>query len=371
MTLDELKDIDFVDADPEKVQAALFESYKNITGRTLAKGDPIRLFILAIANVIVIQLNKLNYTGKQNLLKYSSGDILDQVAALVDTDRLPAAAATTTIAVTLSAARATETIIPSGTRVSPGNGVYFATDTDLAIQAGDTTGSVSATCTETGDVGNGFLPGEISQIVDREPYVQTMSNTTTSEGGSDIESDDSFRERAHEAPERFSTAGPDGAYKYHVKSVSSLISDVCVYSPTPGVVEIRPLLTGGIIPGTELLDAVSEHLSDKQIRPLTDNVQVLAPEAVTYDIELSYYVKAGADLTSVQSGVAQAVDDFVDWQKAVIGRDINPSKLVSMVMDVPGVKRVVITYPVYTAVSKVQLAVADDITITMAGSEDE
>lgn len=47
--------------------------YTAVTGRTLAKADPVRLFILVIASVVIMLLNKINYTGKQNLLKYAKG----------------------------------------------------------------------------------------------------------------------------------------------------------------------------------------------------------------------------------------------------------------------------------------------------------
>ena len=128
MKLSDLPDIDFVDVDRDTVQQAVFDAYTNITGRTLAQGDPIRLYNLFITEVIIRLLNKLNDTGKQNLLKYANGGKLDNLAALVRTTRLQSSAATTTLMVTLSAARANETIIPAGTRVASGDNKYFATD---------------------------------------------------------------------------------------------------------------------------------------------------------------------------------------------------------------------------------------------------
>ena len=43
MKLSDLPDIDFVDVDRDTVQQAVFDAYTNITGRTLAQGDQIRL----------------------------------------------------------------------------------------------------------------------------------------------------------------------------------------------------------------------------------------------------------------------------------------------------------------------------------------
>ncbi len=371
MKLADLPDIDFVEIDAEAIEESLFAAYTAITGRTLGQADPIRLFILFVADVIIRLLNKINDTGKQNLYKYSRGDNLDNLAANAWITRIPASAATTTLRATLSAPRSTETVIPAGTRVSPESNVYFATDTSLVIPAGSTAGTVTATCTTEGTVGNNYNAGEINQVVDPVAYVASMVNTTKSEGGADRESDDALRERLWEAPEALSVAGPKGAYKARTKAINSSIVDVDAYSPSPGVVQITPLLTDGGIPGTELLDEILEALSDDTIRPLTDNVTVIAPTVVSYNITATYYIDEDADAATVQVNVASAVAEYIKWQKAKLGRDINPSRLTQMLMSVSGVKRVNITAPVFTTVAGTQVAVANNVNVTMAGSESE
>ncbi len=90
--------------------------------------------------------------------------------------------------------------------------------------------------------------------------------------------------------EGFSTAGPDGAYDFWAKTASSAIIDVAVYSPTPGVVHIRPLLENGELPNEGILQEVLNACSDKNRRPLTDKVEVLAPEQIKYNIVGTYYI---------------------------------------------------------------------------------
>ncbi len=371
MKLADLPDIEFVNVNADDVEAALFESYTNITGRTLAKADPIRLFILFVADVIVQIKNNINDTGKMNLLKYAINDYLDALAALVGVTRIAAKAATTTLAVELSATRETETIVPAGTRVSAGGDLHFSTDEALIIPAGETSGTVGATCATTGTAGNDFQPGEISTIVDPVAFVTSMVNTTKSEGGSELETDDALRQRVFEAPESFSCAGPAGAYAFFAKSINSSIVDVAVSSPEPGVVQVVPLLTGGGIPGEELLEEVGAALSADDVRPLTDNVLVTAPEVVSYDITATYYIDESMDAATVQSAVNNAVTNFVAWEYSKLGRDIIPSRLVQYLMGVNGVKRVEVTSPVYTALDKNQVAKVGSTAITMGGSEDE
>ena len=372
MKLSDLPDIQFVDVDVKTVEAEIMALFKEITGRTLAKGDPVRLFLKVIIYVIVLLLNNINETGKQNLLRYANKGNLDHIGALVGCGRLAAAAAVTTIKVTLSAAQATATIIPAGTRFTAGDGIFFALDSPMVIAAASTTGTGSATCTVTGVVGNDYPIGTLTTLVDPVAYVASVTNTTISAGGADVQEDDPFREAIHMKPESFSTAGPTGAYEYHSKQASALISDVSVISPSPGAVAVRPLLEGGEIPETELLNIVAAHLNTRTIRPLTDNVSVVAPTAVEYDVTLTYYIDSAdsAMASSIQAEVTAAVDDYIAWQKEKLGRDINPSELIRRVMQA-GAKRVTVTAPSFAVLDETEVAIADEVTVTMGGIEDE
>ena len=371
MRLSDLPDIDFINVTKDEVEAAIFAKYTEITGRTLAKGDPIRLFILFIVEFIILLINYINETGKQNLLKYAKGDNLDNVAAWWGVTRIPAQSAMTTLKVELSTAREQATIIPAGTRVSPQKDLYFVTDDELIIPAGDTSSTVVASCTDTGTIGNDFAIGEINRIVDPIAYVTTMTNITKSQGGSAIEDDEAMRERTFEAPEGFSCAGSSGAYIFHTKSVNSLIVDVTVSRPSPGCVKVVPLLKGGEIPGSEIIENIKAHLSADKIRPFTDNVSVEAPTIVKYDLDISYYIEEDADAATVSSKVTEAVNNFITWQKSKLGRDINDSELIAHVKAVTGVKRVLVNSPAFTSLDVFELAVADNIAISMLGREQE
>ena len=200
----------------------------------------------------------------------------------------------------------------------------------------------------------------------------SIVNTTTSEGGAEVEDDDSYREAIHEAPEKFSCAGPDGAYEYFAKRASALITDVSVTSPQPGKVQIVPLLEGGEIPGEEILDAVLEVCNDRTVRSLTDQVSAVAPTKVEFDITATYYIdrEDEARAATIQQQVTEAVNAFVLWQKAKLGRDVNPSELIRRIMDA-GAKRVVVTAPAYAVVSETQVAVAKTTNVSLGGMEYE
>lgn len=377
---DENNQITFVNINTDLIQETIISLYEKITGRTLERADPIRLFILSICYIVILLLKVINYTGKQNLLRYSAGKYLDELGYLMDTERLAATPAQTTVKVTLSDTFTKDTVIPKGIRVSPDGNIYFATDEVLIIGAGKKEGTISATCTQVGTIGNGFLPGQIRLIIDPNPYVQAMENTTLSEGGSEIEEDDVYRERIHNSPEKFSVAGPDGAYEFWARSASALIQDVRVVSPVPGDVDIYAILQGGELPQQELLDEIYTICNDKKIRPLTDHIFVKTPEIIKYDINVTYFVHIDDQykLTEISAAVESAVNNFVLWTKSKIGRDINITELHSRIL-AAGVKRADIKIPQYTqilegdntkkVVDPIQLAVAENITITYGGIE--
>ena len=64
MTLNQLPDINFVEVDAATLEAEIIHEYETVTGRTLQRGDPVRLFLLTITNIIVLLVNRLNRTGK-------------------------------------------------------------------------------------------------------------------------------------------------------------------------------------------------------------------------------------------------------------------------------------------------------------------
>ena len=369
--LTDLADVDFSSYDVQTVKDGLVAAYEKVADRTLAQGDPIRLFLLTIAAVVVQQNYTIDRAAKMNLLKYAEGDYLDQLGALTDTDRTPAAQASTTLTFTLSATQASSVTIPVGTRVTTeSKTLFFFTSEVLVIPAGDTSGSVKAYCTVSGADGNGLSAGALSVLVDPVPYVASVTNTETG-GGADIESDDSYRERIHTAPERFSDAGPVGAYEYWAKTASADIADVYVSSPGAGTVQIVPLLTDGAIPGQEILDAVDTVCSADKVRPLTDKVVVKAPTAVSYDVNVSYYVDSAdkASASSIQTAVTAAVNSYISWQKAKLGRDIDPSKLYQLMVDA-GAVRVQVTAPVLTTVDADQVATSGTVSVNFQGVAD-
>jgi phage-related baseplate assembly protein len=114
------------------------------------------------------------------------------------------------------------------------------------------------------------------------------------------ELDDDLRQRIADAPEGFSVAGPEGAYRRFAKAAHPDVLDVDISSPAPAEVLIRVLSrTGDGTPSEALLAAVDAAVSPKDVRPIGDRVTVAAGIAVDYAIDAALHVLPGPDRSIV------------------------------------------------------------------------
>lgn len=346
--------LQFVETDTEKIKQEVITTVEQQTGYTLAPADPRRIFLETLAYYIGLIEKQQDTTGKMNLLFFSKEDYLEHLAALLDVERLPASFAGAKVKATLSTPLNYSVTIPAGIRITAGDEIYFSITSPIVIEKGTTEAQGTVKCTVAGTIGNGYVEGQINKIVDNLPFLVNIQNTETTTGGEDAEDDEALRERTRQAPESFSTAGPDGSYAFWTKTASPAIVDVAVYSPTPGVVHIRPLLEGGELPNGQLIEEIQKILNEKNRRPLTDKVEVIEPEQVEYNINVKYYINSNdaEQENTLKEAVEKSIrEDYVLWQKSALGRDIDPNQLVYF-MRGAGAGRIEVTEPVYTEIIK-------------------
>lgn len=345
---------------------------ENLLGRKVSDADPIMLLLKSFIAIIAQQKQLIDESANQNLLYYATEKNLEALGQLVGVKRLPASAAFCTVELTLSAVRNKENVIPAGVRIDAGNKVHFATAEDVIFLAGETVKTCKAVCLQVGEVGNNFAVGELNKIVDPQPFLKSIVNITESEGGADIEDDENLRERIRIAPESFSVAGSRGAYEFWTKDFSSLIIDSYVESPEPGKVDVYFLMEGGEVPQEEMIQGVQEHLSADVIRPLTDFVTVKPPEIISYDIEARYFISRSQQTQAlqIQNAAQKAVEDFILWQSAKLGRDLNQTELYWRLRSA-GVKRAEILNPVFTVTPQNAVAICQNVNLIYGGLEDD
>lgn len=372
--------VDFIDGMTlEQLESGMKIRYEQkkeeLTGYpvSLQPADESSLILNACAVYMFQGFQFVQRAGEQNMLGMSYGNALDQLGALAGVTRKDAQAAVCTLKFTLSEKRTSVTSIPQGTMASASGQVYFATTEYAEIPAGQLSVEVPAACTVTGEVGNGYTAGTITTMIDRIGYVESVTNVNATAGGADIESDESLADKIFLASSGFSVAGPTDAYAYFCKAHNSQIDDVYVDSPTPGSVVVYITMEGSKLPEEAVIEDLEEYLKDDQVRPLTDNVSVSAPQTVDYSVSVKYWINrsSAGQAAALQEDIEAAVQSYIEWQQAKIGRDINPDQLIQM-MVAAGAKRVEITAPAFKSIQKTQIpAITDEATVTYGGVEDD
>lgn len=339
---------------PKLILADMVASFEQASGRVLYPAQVERLLVNLYAYREALVRNAIQYAGEQNLLAYAVYPALDYLGQLLGVTRLAATPATTTIEFTLTGALTVPLLLTAGTQVGTSDGSFiFTTDSNLTIQAGATTGSVSATCTTTGTGGNGYLAGQVDVLIGANAVVQSVQNTSTTANGAAIETDSHLRTRIQAAPNQFSTAGPAGAYRYWALSASPAIVDADVVSPSPGTVSVY-ILCGPIqvqpaaspnaigIADSSLIASAQATLSGNTVRPLCDTVNVYAVTEVDYTITATVTLFANAAAVATQqAAMAAAVQLALDLANSVKA-DLVPSQWVSA-LSVAGVYEVTLT----------------------------
>lgn len=222
--------MDFIETDAKKIYDEIITSVEKKVGESLYPGDERRLFSNVIAAIFIAMFNQMNDASKQKMLRYARGDVLDALGERVGVERQAASPAETTLRFSVDAAFSQNIIIPKGTRATGDSTRFFATTTNAVITAGELYVDVPAQSVGGGVDYNDIAVGAINVIVDPVPYVDAVSNTTVTDGGTNTEDDDSLRDRIRTAPSTLSTAGPIKSYEYWAKTADPSIADVVVSS---------------------------------------------------------------------------------------------------------------------------------------------
>lgn len=363
----------FVTADPAQILAQVLDSYEQLTGYKLNPADAEYSICSSIAYQKALTLQRVNETGKSQLLDYATGVVLDYIAAPFDIQRLPAEQSSCTLRFEIIDGHL-EVLLPLGTRVASVDGnAIFQTIDDVTILEGVSQVEVSAICQTAGVLGNGYAVSTITELLDPYAYVTSVQNIDITAGGSDEETDENLRERVKLSASKFSVAGPTYSYIYWAKSASPLISDVSIdvfdnYMPittytawtnnmsvtkgqiisyngtfyaaltthtsttapyldhvnflAAGDVFVYALMTDGNIPTQSINDGILAILNGDKIRPINDTVYVKSPTAREYEVTLNVTKYEDVNSTLLTPLIYDLVDTLLKEKRQLLGKDI-------------------------------------------------
>ena len=199
--------------------------------------------------------------------------------------------------------------IPTGTRIatvpdSTGQFVTFTTNAPITFVGGQFTGTVAATCSTKGSVGNVKI-GTLTRILDSLFDTFTVTNDGAA-GGIDEESDDDLRDETR-------------AYPLSLRrgTVDAIIEGA---KQTPGVARVSltvDAVTGNITVyvadadgnSNAALAAKAQAVIDgpPAWRGAADNVVVVAGTLLSVNISVSLVVKSGASIAALTADVITAI----------------------------------------------------------------
>lgn len=367
----------FAVPDALKSEEELQAEYTIITGKQLFPAQPETLLANWAAYLKTVVETNIQFTGEQCLVNFAINQNLDQLGTFWDAPRLGAEPAIVTLEFRVDAVKTTNTFVPEGTRVRTSDRNFiFATNDTFFIPSGELSGSILATATTSGIGGNGYAPDTITELIDPVFDIDSVSNTTNSSSGRDTETDDEYRARLLEAPNKITVAGSIDQYKFIAKSVDGDITDVAIESPTGAkrrleveaaglqlsqdildylktqlvdvgnitAKDLAPftyqyiqiprytvdiyILTALGQPSTDLITKVQDFFNQPETRPLTDVPRVFAPITQEQQITVNVTILQTADSTTIQERLENALADYVNEITSVMGVDIVPAQII-------------------------------------------
>ncbi len=211
---------------------------------------------------------------------------------------------------------------------------------------------------------------DLDHIAANFGVVRLVVTPATASNPAVMEDDDRLRRRVLLAIEAYSVAGPADAYVYHALTAVPSLRDATAVSPEPGKVVVTIMASGADpMPTAEALTTVAMALRSDDVRPLTDNVSVLAPAVVEVQISAGITVFPGPDGTIV---VQQARAKLQAWlaENALLGRDLRLSAIYSR-LHVDGVHSVALQSPIAdVVVGPRQIIRVTSVSVAAAGVDE-
>lgn len=281
----------------------------------------------AVAAAIEGLYQHQQWITRQILPDTADPDFLERWASLYGLARLPAAAATGTIAFSGTVAAA----IPVGTEARTAAGIAYQTTAAGAIGGGGTA-TVAAQAVAAGAAGNAAATTVLS-LTSAPAGVQSAAESGAMTGGSDAESDLELLTRLLARIQ----APPHGGAKHDYIAWALAVPGVAAAYCYPqrrgiGTVDVVIAADGGL-PSVELVAAVQAVIDEA--RPVTADALVLGPTAVPVAVTGTLTLAGGYSLGTV---AAQAATELAAYFATLApGDTAYLQRIRAVISDTPGV----------------------------------
>ena len=328
-------ELHYVTYDPEAIWDEMELTYIEAGGDILYPGDEKEMLLRSVLATIVQAFAGVDNALRMQTLRYAVGDYLDVIGELRGCSRIAASAATATVSITVNAT-GESSVLEAGTSMTADGEVFYRLEEDLTLSGYAETLGATVVADREGSVGNGLYAGTELDLVTPNDAISNIVVTADASGGNEEEEDDAYRERIRQYNLMAVTTGPQRQYEAAAKEVSSEIIDARALSPSAGVVNVYLILAEDA-GSAAIIQSVTNALNAEEVRPLTDHVAVYEATDVPYVLNVQY---ASDGSSSVAAAIAEAVNDYQEWQDSEIGLAFNPDKLMAAIYQA-GATRVV------------------------------
>jgi len=274
--------------------------------------------------------------------KWSWGQFLDYLGARAQLTRKPAGKATTVLQVTGEPG----TIIEAGTifcteATDESESINFLAD-DLTVIGETGTETISVTAEVAGSEAN-VNKGTIVLLDEPVDAITSITNPSAVTDGTDVESDDDFRERiiSTDAKQELSFVGNNADYKRWAEEVPGVgHATIAPYEDGSGRVRIVLTSSSGAIVSDELCQAVYDHIMQpdngaERLAPPDCILIVLSPELVEISYTAEVELEDGYEIDAVTESFIEALEEFYK----TVGDDgeVKLSAVFAVLQRVPGV----------------------------------
>lgn len=299
---------------------------------------PTALEVARVCQFILPEVIKLIFPD------WSYGEYLDAHGRRSNTVRRAATAARGTITVT----GAPDTEIPRGSIFSTASinsapTVDYATVKSMKIQKNGYV-DLEVVCTKTGVVGN-TLKDTVIVVSSKLNGITSVTNNADIVGGTDIESDESLRERINEydATQGQSFVGNVSDYKRWAKSVNG-IGEATIVPPSEnddsGIVTIILTDANGEPANSGLIKSVHDYIMrpdepGKRLAPPNAIINVVAPKTLAIVVSATVELDAGFNIDVVKSYFIENLTKYLP--QAMDEREIKYTRIARVLSETNGV----------------------------------
>lgn len=256
----------------------------------------------------------------------NSGDYIEQHANDVGIIRKSGTRAVAEV----TFAGADGTIVAAGTAVQTQSGLVFVTDTEVQIEGGTATATVTAT--ESGSKYN-VAENAISCLQSRGSV--TVEASTAATGGTDPETDAALLSRLQAFRQEAPAGGNAAQYRAWAMEVDG-IGAAKVIERHAGVGTVKVVLADkNMLPATDFVDEVAAYI--EQRREVCVLVTCAAAASVNISVRAEVAVAEGVSAASVQTAFASLLLDYLR-QLALTGKDVVYNRVAALLLSVPGVE---------------------------------